>query len=101
MYTQCYILMGLFICIAKCGHACAASMLMVLIRIGPPRLHVYSRLTMSPSSEGGLFIDAITLFPWSLFGLAVPDLGTWPKVLSSHVRIFTITNIITSTIRQQ
>jgi hypothetical protein len=48
---------------------------MVLMQIGPPRLHVLSRLTISLSSVYGLFIDTITLFPWSLLGLAVPDLG--------------------------
>ncbi len=27
-----------------------------------------------------MFIDAFTLFPWSLFGLAVLDLGAWLAV---------------------
>jgi hypothetical protein len=52
-------------------------MLLVLMQIGPPRPHVLSRLTTSHPSVGGLFIDAFTLFPQSLFGLAVPDLGAW------------------------
>ncbi len=49
----------------------------------------------------GLFIDAFTLFPQSLFGLAVLDLGARLDVLSSHMCIYTVTSVIISTIRQQ
>jgi hypothetical protein len=45
----------------------------------------------------GLFIDEFTLFSWSLFDLAVPDLGAWLEVLSSHMRTDTVTSITSST----
>ncbi len=43
----------------------------------------------------GLFIDDFTLFPWSLFGLAVPDMSAWLEVQSSHICIYTVKSIIT------
>jgi hypothetical protein len=43
----------------------------------------------------GLF-KAFALFP-RLFGLAVPDLGAWLEVQSSHMRTYTVSSIITST----
>ncbi len=38
----------------------------------------------------GLFIDAFTFFPWSLFGLAVLDLGDWSKISSLSVCTYTV-----------
>jgi hypothetical protein len=39
-----------------------------------------------------LFVDAFTLFPQSLFGLAVPNLGALLGVLSPHTHSYTATN---------
>ncbi len=55
MYRHYYTLLQLFscVCISKHGHTWAASVLLVLMRISPLNLHVYSRLITSPSSVDG------------------------------------------------
>jgi hypothetical protein len=54
------------------------------MQIGPPRLHVLRKLTVLFSSlDVTVRIDAFTLFPWSLIGLAVPDFIAWLKVSKS------------------
>jgi hypothetical protein len=45
----------------------------------------------------GLFTDALTLFLWSLFGLAVLEWEAWLEVPSSHMRTYTVASIITIT----
>ncbi len=52
-------------------------------------------MSTSPSSVDGT-VKAFALFS-RLFGLAVPDLGAWLEVQSSHMRIYTVSSIITST----
>ncbi len=97
----------------KRGHTWAASMVLVLMQIGPPPLHFNSRLTTSPSSVDGTVcrhLHTVELFPRSLIGLAFPDLGAWLKVLGSYMRTYnvasiitctyTVTSITTSTVRQ-
>jgi hypothetical protein len=54
------------------------------MRIGPPCLHVLSKQTTSLSSVDGLLIITFTLFPRSLLGLAVPELGSCLGVSEPH-----------------
>jgi hypothetical protein len=72
-------------------------MLLVLMRIGPPSLYVHGRLTTSPFSVDRTVYRCLHTLPTVLFGLAVPDLDAWLEVPSAY----TITSIITSTVRQQ
>jgi hypothetical protein len=86
-------------------------MLLALMQTGPPGLHVYSRLTTSPSSVDGTVYRRLHSLPIVHVGLSVPDLGAWLEVPSSHMHtytiasiiasIYTVTSIITSTKRQQ
>ncbi len=62
-------------------------MLLVLMRIGPPGLYVHGRLTTSPSSVDGTVYRCVHTLPTILFGFAVPDLGVWLEVLSSHTHM--------------
>jgi hypothetical protein len=81
MYTLCYILMWFnsCTCTAKRAHTWAASMLRVMMRIGPPRLHVYSRLTTSPSSVDGTVYRHLYTLPTVTVCLGCPRFGslTW------------------------
>jgi hypothetical protein len=98
MYIRRYTFIWLFhcICVAECTWA--ASVLLVLMRIVPSCLHVYSRwLTTLSYSVDVLFMDAFTFFPWSLLGLA--DLDAWSKVPSSPMRTYTVISIISSMTR--
>ncbi len=72
-----------FYCLMWSGHTWAASVLLVLIRIGPSCLHVSVDRLHCPLLYMGLFTDAFTFFPQSLFSLVVLDLGAWSKVASS------------------
>ncbi len=103
MYVHCYILvqfflaflllnMGILELLACCWCCCNLVNLASMSTVN--WLH-------HPLLYMGLFIDAFTLFPRSLFGLAVPDLGARLEVPSSHMRIYSVTSVITSTTRQQ
>jgi hypothetical protein len=48
-------------------------MLLVLIRISPPRLYILSRLITSPPSVDGTVNKSLHTLPTVSFGLAVPD----------------------------
>ncbi len=65
-------------------------MLLVLMRIGPFRAHVLSRLTTSPPSVDNTVYCILS--PRSLFGLAVPDLGAWFEIPSPHMQTYTVTS---------
>ncbi len=74
MYTYCYTFMWFFpyICIAECRCTWATSMLLVLMRTSPPRLHVYSRLTILPSFVDGTVYGHLHILPTVTIWLGCP-----------------------------
>ncbi len=64
-HTRYFTTVWLSFCIyvAECGHTWAAGMLLVLMRIGPPCLHVLSRLTVLLSSLDGTVYKRLHTLP--------------------------------------
>ncbi len=97
MYTHCYILLRLCSCICSAtrGHTWAASVLLVLMWIGPARLHVYSRLTTSPSSvDVTVYRCLLTLLVVTVW-LGCPRFGSlaWSSEFA-HAQ-YSVTSIVT------
>ncbi len=67
----------------------------------PLRPHVHRRLAMSLSSVDCAVIDASTLFPQSLFGLAAPVLAAWLGILESANSYTLLQVIITCMVNRQ